>query len=85
MVQVIDVPGPDEEDIREQLMRYALRQSQSRKETMDEAAKKRIQEAAKDFKGLDFHEIEAILYEMTGRYGSFYGRESTQKTYVGRE
>ncbi len=79
LVQVIDVPGPDEEDIREQLMRYALRQSQSRKETMDEAAKKRIQEAAKDFKGLDFHEIEAILYEMTGRYGSFYGRESTQK------
>lgn len=79
MVEAIDVPGPDEEDIWEQLMCYALLQAQSSGEKLDEAAKKRIQKAANDFKGLDFHEIEAVLHEMTGRYGSFYGRDEAQK------
>lgn len=79
VVEVIDMPGPDEEDIEGQLLSYADRQCSARKEKLDDGARERIKEAAGDFKGLSYHEIEAILYEMTGRYGSFYGRSAAQK------
>ena len=79
VVEAIDMPGPDEEDIGGQLLSYADRQCSVRKEKLDDGARKRIKEAAGDFRGLNYHEIEAILYEMTGRYGSFYGRSAAQK------
>lgn len=79
IAEVIDVPGPDTEDIREQLFGYAAAQTRKRGEMLDEGAKARIAEAADDFKGLDFHEIEAVIYEVTGKYGSFYGRSGEQK------
>lgn len=79
IIEVIDMPEPDEDDIREQLLAYAIGQSGDRKEVLEESAKERIAKAAGDFKGLDFYEIEDILYRMTKKYGSFYGRSATQK------
>ena len=78
IVEVIDVPSPDEEDIHMMLQEKAEYHAGLLRETLDQAAWNRIEGAVKDFKGLERDEIEAILDELMVEFGSFYGRSAVQ-------
>ena len=79
IVEVIDVPVPDEEDIRNMLRTYAEDQASKKGGILAEDAFSRIDGAVGDFKGLERDEILPLLEELTESYGSFYGRSAAQR------
>lgn len=80
-IEVIDVPEMDEEDIREYLLLEAAREyaggktlSHLQREEPNAVDKKRIYEAARDFKGISRRGMQEISADLQAEFGSFFGR-----------
>lgn len=80
-IEVIDVPEMDEEDIRESLLFEAAKEYeknrvliQRRKAELDLIDRKRVDEAARDFKGISQRGIQEIIADLQAEFGSFFGR-----------
>lgn len=91
-MEIIDVPGMDIEDIQEFLYREAYREEKGHlpssqntyrdwKKEVTQGDRLRIEEAARDFKGISKQGIQEILADLQTEYRSFFGRskDSTGK------
>ncbi len=91
-IEMIDVPGMDLEDIEQFLYREAYREDngylpashnmyRNWKQELAQADRLRIEEAARDFKGISRQGIKEILADLQTEYRSFFGRskDSTGK------
>lgn len=70
-IEVLDVPEMDQEDVEALLLRAA----EETGDPLDGAARKRIAEAVRDFKGVPRWEIQDVLRFLQNDLGSFYGAQ----------
>ena len=84
VTEIIDVPEMDEEDIIELLSAEAVKEQNNNKalwevyeEDLCKADRERIEEAAKDFKGMSRRDIMEIVEALRSSNGSFFGMSNT--------
>lgn len=86
VVDVIDVPEPDESDLRNLLVTEAKRErwgddwatnSDKDSPALTETDQIRINRAARDFKGISPAQIRTAISDLQNSYGSFYGQSDS--------
>lgn len=81
-IEIIDIPEMDQEDIEEYMLseakkEYAKGENSDKligKQGADPVDRKRIHEAARDFRGISRKGLQEIIVDLQAEFGSFFGR-----------